>query len=87
MRRGLWIGLFLLALAVRIVGLDFDQGHFYHPDERAIGDAILKISFRPLALNPHFFAYGSFPLYVDEGRVRRRSRPSRGARGSRPTTG
>src|SRR5512135_1161352 len=64
MRRGLWIGLFVLALAVRLVGLDFDQGHFYHPDERAIGDAILKISFRPLQLNPHFFAYGSFPLYV-----------------------
>jgi YYY domain-containing protein len=57
-------GLFLLALLVRAVGLDFDQGHFYHPDERAIGDAILKLSFRPLQLNPHFFAYGSFPLYV-----------------------
>jgi 4-amino-4-deoxy-L-arabinose transferase-like glycosyltransferase len=64
MRRGLWIGLFLLALAVRLVGLDFDQGHFYHPDERAIGDAVLKLSFHPLQLNPHFFAYGSFPLYV-----------------------
>ncbi len=57
-------GLFLLALLVRAVGLDFDQGHFYHPDERAIGDAIVKLSFRPLQLNPHFFAYGSFPLYV-----------------------
>jgi 4-amino-4-deoxy-L-arabinose transferase-like glycosyltransferase len=57
-------GLFLLALLVRAVGLDFDQGHFYHPDERAIGDAILKLSFRPVQLNPHFFAYGSFPLYV-----------------------
>jgi YYY domain-containing protein len=57
-------GLFVLALIVRAVGLDFDQGHFYHPDERAIGDAVLKLSFRPLQLNPHFFAYGSFPLYV-----------------------
>ncbi len=57
-------GLFVLALVIRVVGLDFDQGHFYHPDERAIGDAIQRLSFRPLQLNPHFFAYGSFPLYV-----------------------
>src|SRR5450830_1100322 len=63
-RRGLWVGLFLLALAVRLVGLDFDQNHFFHPDERAIGDAILKLSFHPLQLNPHFFAYGSLPLYL-----------------------
>jgi YYY domain-containing protein len=56
--------LFFGALVLRVVGLDFDQGHFYHPDERAIGDAVLKLSFRPLQLNPHFFAYGSFPLYV-----------------------
>ena len=57
-------GLFLFALLLRSIGLDFDQGHFYHPDERAIGDAITRLSFRPLRLNPHFFAYGSFPLYV-----------------------
>ena len=63
-RRGLWVGLFLLALAVRLVGLDFDQNHFFHPDERAIGDAILKLSFHPLQLNPHFFAYGSLPFYL-----------------------
>src|SRR5450830_671844 len=63
-RRGLWVGLFLLALAVRLVGLDFDQNHFFHPDERAIGDAILKLSFHPLHLNPHFFAYGSLPFYL-----------------------
>ena len=57
-------GLFVLALAVRLVGLNFDQNHFYHPDERAIGDALAKLSFRPLQLNPHFFAYGSFPFYI-----------------------
>ncbi len=55
------------ALAVRVFGLDFDQNHFFHPDERAIGDAILKLSFRPLQLNPHFFAYGSLPFYVTRG--------------------
>ncbi len=55
---------FILAAAVRVVGLDFDQNHFFHPDERAIGDAITRLSFRPLQLNPHFFAYGSLPFYV-----------------------
>ncbi len=62
-RRGLAL-VFLLAAAVRIVGLDFDQNHFFHPDERAIGEAITHLSFRPLQLNPHFFAYGSLPFYV-----------------------
>ena len=62
-RRGLAL-VFVLAAAVRVVGLDFDQNHFFHPDERAIGDAVLRLSFRPLQLNPHFFAYGSFPFYV-----------------------
>ncbi len=54
----------LFAFVIRLVGLDFDQNHFFHPDERAIGDAILKLSFHPLQLNPHFFAYGSLPFYL-----------------------
>ncbi|HSB63226.1 MAG TPA: DUF2298 domain-containing protein, partial [Thermoanaerobaculia bacterium] len=62
--RGPLLLLALFALGIRLVGLDFDQNHFFHPDERAIGDAILKLSFHPLQLNPHFFAYGSLPLYL-----------------------
>src|SRR5471032_1937426 len=58
---------FILAAAIRLVGLDFDQNHFFHPDERAIGDAILKLSLHPLQLNPHFFAYGSLPFYLTRG--------------------
>ena len=65
--RGLLLLLTLFALAIRVIGLDFDQNHFFHPDERAIGDAILKLSFRPLQLNPHFFAYGSLPFYLTRG--------------------
>ena len=61
------LGLFAAALVLRVIGLDFDQNHFFHPDERAIGDAILKLSFRPLQLNPHFFAYGSLPFYLTRG--------------------
>ncbi len=77
-RRDRWplVALFLFAAAVRLVGLKWDQGHFFHPDERAIAMAVERISFAPLQLNPHFFAYGSFPLYVTRvvtsalGRVR-----------------
>ncbi|HEX5854903.1 MAG TPA: glycosyltransferase family 39 protein, partial [Thermoanaerobaculia bacterium] len=65
--RGPLLLLALLALAIRLVGLDFDQNHFFHPDERAIGDAILRLSFHPLQLNPHFFAYGSLPFYLTKG--------------------
>jgi len=62
--RWLLLAVAAFALAIRLVGLDFDQNHFFHPDERAIGDAILKLSFHPLRLNPHFFAYGSLPFYL-----------------------
>lgn len=58
------VALLVFAAGVRLVGLDFDDRHFFHPDERRIAFAIEELSFRPLQLNPHFFAYGSFPLYV-----------------------
>ncbi len=58
------LAIVLLALAVRVVGLNWDQGHSFHPDERAITYAVQRLSFRPLQLNPQFFAYGSLPLYV-----------------------
>ena len=58
------LGLVLLALLVRVAGLDFDEGHFFHPDERAIASAVLRLSIHPLHLDPEFFAYGSFPFYV-----------------------
>ena len=64
MRRRALFGIVALALAVRLYGLDFDQGHFFHPDERAIANAVLKLSFSPFQWNPEFFAYGSLPFYV-----------------------
>lgn len=62
-----FVALFLFALSVRLFRLDWDQRHFFHPDERAIGFAIDRLSFSPPQLNPHFFAYGSLPLYVIKG--------------------
>jgi len=62
--RSLALALLAVALAVRLFGLNFDQSHYYHPDERRIAEAVTQLSFRPLQLDPHFFAYGSFPFYV-----------------------
>ena len=62
--------LFLLTLVVaaffRFHGLDWDGGHSVHPDERRIVFALGDLSFHPLQLNPHFFAYGSFPIYLQK---------------------
>jgi len=62
--RSLAVALLAGALAVRLFGLNYDQSHYYHPDERRIAEAVTQLSFRPLQLDPHFFAYGSFPFYV-----------------------
>ncbi len=69
----LW-GLMLLGLALRLYGLNWDQGNSFHPDERQILFQVIKLAwptsfalFRDPVnspLNPHFFAYGSLPLYL-----------------------
>ena len=62
--RWLLLALVLFATGVRLYRLDWDQYHFYHPDERAVAQAVERLSFRPLQLNPRFFNYGSLPFYV-----------------------
>ncbi len=85
-----WVGLAaaaLIALALRLYGLNWDANNHLHPDEREIvfvamclglpGAAGLRPGNCPPAttgpgwffspdspLNPHFFAYGSLPLYL-----------------------
>jgi len=65
----------LAAAALRFYALDWDRGHFFHPDERAIMEATVKVGLpvpfklsqllSPQSpLNPKFFAYGSFPFYL-----------------------
>jgi YYY domain-containing protein len=54
----------LFAALVRLTNIDWDHHHFFHPDERRIAYAVGDLSFRPLQLNPKFFAYGSFPIYL-----------------------
>ncbi len=66
-------GVLVAALALRLYGLDWDQGQLYHPDERAIfmkteqlrlPDGLSEFLSRDSPLNPHWFPYGSFPLYL-----------------------
>jgi 4-amino-4-deoxy-L-arabinose transferase-like glycosyltransferase len=63
----------VIAAALRLYGLNWDGGHWLHPDERQIYFVVLKLDWpRSLAealspsspLNPQFFAYGSLPIYL-----------------------
>ncbi len=54
---------FLFGSFLRFYNLNWDQGHFFHPDERNIAAAVSRIRFFD-QLNPKFFAYGSFPIYL-----------------------
>ncbi|HZU01979.1 MAG TPA: DUF2298 domain-containing protein, partial [Ktedonobacteraceae bacterium] len=67
-------GIALLGFALRLYGLNWDAGNSFHPDERQILFHVTALSW-PTSfaqfldpvhspLNPHFFAYGSFPLYL-----------------------
>jgi len=61
-------------LLIRLYGAAFALGNNFHPDERQILFHVVQLSWpKSLAqfldatvspLNPHFFAYGSFPLYL-----------------------
>ena len=63
-----------LGFALRIYGLNWDQGNSFHPDERQILFHVTVLSWPtnvaqfldPVKspLNPHFFAYGSLPMYL-----------------------
>ena len=64
-----------VAAGLRFAGLDWDHGHFIHPDERRMLIVVEGLHWpQPWSwqevlsptspLNPRFFAYGSFPLYL-----------------------
>lgn len=63
----------IVAAALRFYGLDWDRGYLFHPDERQILLVVSNLHFPRLPLevfspdsplNPKFFAYGSFPIYL-----------------------
>ncbi|MGC9332720.1 MAG: hypothetical protein ACP5JJ_01115, partial [Anaerolineae bacterium] len=71
----LWLLGLILAVgaALRLYGLNWDQGHWLQPDERQIYFIALALDWptslaealSPASpLNPRFFAYGSLPIYL-----------------------
>lgn len=58
-----FIVLIVGAIAMRFYNLNWDQGNFFHPDERNIANAVTKIVFFS-QMNPQFFAYGGFSIYL-----------------------
>lgn len=63
----------ITAFYFRTFNINWDNGYYFHPDERAIIMFTIPLQlpssihdfFTPQSpLNPHFFAYGSFPLYL-----------------------
>ncbi|MBA7681077.1 hypothetical protein ES703_89405 [subsurface metagenome] len=70
----------LFAIGLRLYGIAWDQGNILHPDEHAVLAAAWRIHLPdwPLSLsqlldpeqsplNPHFFSYGSLPIYLLKG--------------------
>jgi len=55
--------LIVFGVFVRFYNLSWGSPYFFHPDERNIASSVSQISF-PNNMNPHFFAYGSFPIYT-----------------------
>lgn len=53
----------IIGLLLRFYNLDWGAPFYFHPDERNMAMAINQLSF-PTQMNPHFFAYGSLPLYL-----------------------
>ena len=54
--------LFISSLITRIYGLTWGNGYYFHPDENNMAGALSQLNFQNF--NPHFFAYGQFPLYL-----------------------
>ena len=47
----------------RFYSLNCGAPFFFHPDERNIASSVTQLNF-PDQMNPHFFAYGSLPIYI-----------------------
>lgn len=63
-KKSLLILLILVGAFLRIYGLNWGDGYFFHPDERNIISAVSNISIEEGMLNPLFWAYGAGPIYV-----------------------
>ena len=53
----------LFGLLFRGFNLTWGSPYFFHPDERNIASSVSQLRY-PSQMNPHFFAYGTFPIYL-----------------------
>jgi len=60
--RKLFYLIIILGIFTRFIKIDWGNGNFFHPDENNMAIAISQLS--STNLNPNFFAYGQFPLYL-----------------------
>ena len=54
--------LILLTVFTRFFNLNWGNGYYFHPDENNMAMSINQMSYKNL--NPNFFAYGQFPLFL-----------------------
>jgi hypothetical protein len=58
-----WLLVIGLLVYSRFINLGWGLPYPFHPDERNMAVAIQQLNWKD-RLNPHFFAYGQFPLYL-----------------------
>lgn len=55
--------LIILGSIFHFYNLNWGAPYYFHPDERNIASSVSQLRF-PENMNPHFFAYGSLPIYA-----------------------
>ncbi len=55
--------LIIIGSFFRFYNLGWGAPYYFHPDERNIASSVTRLHF-PDQMNPHFFAYGSLPIYA-----------------------
>lgn len=55
--------LIIISAFFRFYNLNWGAPYYFHPDERNIASSVSQLKF-PVQMNPHFFAYGSLPIYT-----------------------
>lgn len=66
MKKFLLLAILALGIILRLYHLNWGAPYYFHPDERNIASSVAQLNF-PGTLNPHFFAYGSLPIYLTYG--------------------
>lgn len=59
----LLVVLMAISSFLRFYNLNWGAPFYLHPDERNIASSVSQLKF-PAQMNPHFFAYGSLPIYT-----------------------